>query len=335
LLAVNANDFVVIDHCEKMREGSSYIPSICEEGSSVTNLKADSNSRKPILPRRHYSLGPFMNLKSVGINYQPRTLEYLRPTRNYFGHGPLMNLKSVGINYQPQTLEVQDLSTNTFYRPSRNYFGKHLLMNLKSVGIKYQPQTLEVLQNLKASGTSYRPTTTTTSLKRTYIPTSTYHSYSYHPSIVLHTGGYGYHTTVIHDGPSSSGGFKWYWGVAIAAGIIAFICCIACLASNSEEEGGAVIEETTTTTVVGALQNGPPARVVPPPYTLAQGGPTTAWCKNGHQMAWVQGNPYHAQGDDGPVCDSCNAKYDYNQTHAHCYTCQDDLCGNCAPRNVR
>ena len=181
---------------------------------------------------------------------------------------------------------------------------------------------------LRASGTSFsfHPTTTTTTTSRAYIPS--YHSYT--PSIGVHA-----YLPSYHSYSYSSGGSHFGIGgiIAIVVVCVVFILLVCCFCGKEEPQG--VVETTTVTTVVQG-GNGPQAVQVPPPFPAAYpGGPVMPRCKNQHQMNWVQGNPYSLQGDDGPVCDSCNIKFDYMRTFAHCYSCSDDLCFNCAPGQVR
>ena len=181
------------------------------------------------------------------------------------------------------------------------------------------------MTDLRASRTYSGARTYTYSRTYTYYKPTTYYSY--------HTYGYYYggRSTIIVGG--------------VGGTICGLVCCILCIVivlaicrrGGSEvviQDGG--YETVTETVVEHHVENGPQAHQVPPPYPPAfPGGPTTAWCKNGHAMTWVQGNPYSHQGDDGPVCDNCQAKFDYNLTFAHCYNCEDDLCLNCAPAQVR
>ena len=177
---------------------------------------------------------------------------------------------------------------------------------------------------------SYRPTTTYTYTYTTYKPS--YYTPTYYTT---YYGGYGYHSTTVVAG--GGGGVIAFIGICF---IIVIIMCCVCAASNGttvvhDDHHDGFVQTTTVTTVVPG-GNGPMAVQVPPPFPPAfPGGPTQPWCKNGHQMTWLQGNVYSQEGDDGPVCDSCNVKFNYMMTYAHCYTCSDDLCFNCAPGQVR
>lgn len=198
------------------------------------------------------------------------------------------------------------------------------------------PLIQQRLMNLARSGSySGARTTTTSTTRSTYTPTYTS---SYSPSYYSYYTPTYYHSYV-PSYYSTTRGKATVWSIVGFILVILLIICLVCCCRNTHSDvhvvqtGGVTVTETVTTTRV---ENGPQARQVPAPYPPAYpGGPTTAWCKSGHGMAWVQGNPYSHEGDDGPVCDSCGVKFDYNLTFAHCYSCEDDLCLNCAPRMVR
>ena len=169
--------------------------------------------------------------------------------------------------------------------------------------------------------TAYRPVSYTT-----YGGSYGYHAYGY--------SGYGYRSTTVVAGGGAAGGLIC---CCICICIIACIVCAVMGQNKSVDHDDGYGEVTETTTYTEVVPNaGPGAVQVAPPYPPAYpGGPTLPWCKNQHQMTWVQGNPYAQEADEGPVCDACNTKINYMQTFAHCYNCTDDLCLNCAPAQVR
>ena len=122
-------------------------------------------------------------------------------------------------------------------------------------------------------------------------------SYSYTPSttVVTYNGGYhGYSYGYGYTYVSTGGGGAVIAVVSILSVcfLIGLIICfiVVCGSKNVKHQEETVITETIVTTEVN---NGPQAVQVSPPYPPTYpGGPVTPWCKNNHQMTWVQGNPY-------------------------------------------